>query len=159
MMSNEFEFNQAAVDAAVETYKARIVLPYEKVQYTTLAECFIKFQKLVQEGRELYVEEHIPGFEQVPFHLLPSFDAAGGGSFHLQRLQSDIDAQVDAYRATIVAAEEQRVIDAKAAHVESQVAAAIAAHEAKEAEKAQRAKDQVADKARAAAIAALGEAA
>lgn len=158
-MSNQFEINQTAIDEAIETYKARVVVPYEKVQYTTLAECFMKFQKLVQEGRELYVEEHTPGFEQVPFHLLPSFDGAGGGSLYIQRLQSDIDAQIDAYRATIVAAEEQRLIAAKDAYVEAQVAAAVAEHEAEQARKAQAATDRIAEKARAAAIAALREAA
>lgn len=153
MMSNQFEINQEAIDAQVALY-ATTIAPYEKITSLSVADAFVKFQSLVQEGRELFVNDK----GALLTDYAPAF-SVGGGSFYLRRRQEDIDAELAAYRERLTAAETARLQAAKAAHIEAQVAAAIAAHEAKEAEKAQRAKDQVAEKARAAAIAALGEAA
>lgn len=153
-MSNQFEINQAVIDAQVDAYKA-IIRPYEEVKCQNIAEAFIKFQKLVQEGQELFTNDK----GVVPTQFAPAFGVAGFGQFYIRRSQESIDAELDAYRDRLITAETARLQAAKAAHIEAQVAAAVAEHEAEQARKAQAATDKVAEKARAAAIAALGEAA
>ncbi|WP_093256211.1 hypothetical protein [Pseudomonas sp. Snoq117.2] len=136
---DQLTFNQQSVDAAVETYTAYSVPKTEDVQYTSSTEALIKLQQMVKDGRELYTDE----VGNIPMHLVPTFSVIGSGRFVMKRLQSEIDAQVDAYRKTLIAAEEQRVTAAKAAYIEQETQALVAAQlkaeqEVREAEEARR---------------------
>lgn len=153
-MSNQFEINQAAIDAQVDAYRA-IIRPYEEVKCPTIADAFIKFQQLVQEGRELFTNDK----GALPAQFAPAFGVTGFGQFYIRRTQESMDAELDTYRETLITNATAHLQAAKAAHIEAQVAAAVAEHAAEQARKAQAATDKVAEKARAAAIAALGEAA
>jgi len=147
---NIYEYNQEAVDAEVAK-KAGFVKTYEThTDSQSIANALLKLEAQIKEGRSLYVDHSrgvFPGSSEL------------GLRYHLTRPQAEVDAEVAAIRAQVEATEQARVEASRQAHIEAQVAAAVSAHEAKETEKAQRAKDQVAEKARAAAIAALGEAA
>lgn len=147
---NIYEYNQEAVDAEVAK-RAGFVKTYEThTDSQSIANALLKLEAQIKEGRSLYVDHSrgvYPGASEL------------GLRYHLTRPQEEVDAEVAAIRAQVEATEQARVEASRQAHIEAQVAAAVSAHEAKEAEKAQRTKDAVAEKARAAAIAALGEAA
>lgn len=151
-MNSQFEIDYNAIEAQVDAYKA-IIRPYEEVKCQNIAEAFVKFQKLVQEGQELFTNDK----GVVPTQFAPAFGVAGFGQFYIRRSQESIDAELDAYRERLITAETARLQAARVAHIEAQVAAAVAEHQAEQARKAQAATDKVAEKARAAAIAALGE--
>lgn len=152
-MNSQFEIDYSAIDTQVDAYKA-IIRPYEEVKCLNIADAFIKFQKLVQEGRELFTNDK----GVVPTQFAPVFGVGGLGQFYIRRTQESMDAELDAYREALITSATAHQQAAKAAFVEAQVAA-VAAHEQTEKEKAQRALDRVIDKARQAAIDALGEAA
>lgn len=151
-MNSQFEIDYNAIEAQVDAYKA-IIRPYEEVKCQNIAEAFVKFQQLVQEGQELFTNDK----GVVPTQFAPAFGVAGFGQFYIRRSQESIDAELDAYRERLITAETARLQAARVAYIEAQVAAAVAEHQAEQARKAQAATDRIAEKARAAAIAALGE--
>lgn len=153
-MNSQFEIDYNAIEAQVDAYKA-IIRPYEEVKCQNIAEAFVKFQQLVQEGQELFTNDK----GVVPTQFAPAFGVAGFGQFYIRRSQESIDAELDAYRERLITSATAQQQAAKTAFVEARVAEAVAAHEQTEKEKAQRALDRVIDKARQAAIDALGEAA
>lgn len=145
-----YEYNQQAVDTAVAN-KAGFVMAYETHNDPqSIVNALLKLESQIKEGRSLYID-HSRG-------VFPT-SSETGLRYHLARPQEEIDAEVAAIREQAEAAEHARVEASRQAHIEAQVAAAVAAHEQAEKEKAQRALDKVIDRARQAAIDALGEAA
>lgn len=147
-MSNEFKIDQQELDRR----KAEAVTDYivrnstEVKRYFSFLEALNAYVDLLAQG---YTLTTIPGI--VPAHQ------NGAYSIPVKKPDSILADGIAAAEAQAEQAYLAELEADKAAHIEAQVAAALAAHEAKELEKAQRAKDQVAEKARAAAIAALGE--
>lgn len=145
-----YEYNQQAVDTAVAN-KAGFVMAYETHNDPqSIVNALLKLESQIKEGRSLYID-HSRG-------VFPT-SSETGLRYHLARPQEEIDAEVAAIREQAEAAEHARVEASRQAHIEAQVAAAVAEHAAEQARKAQAATDRVAEKARAAAIAALEQAA
>lgn len=149
-MSNEFKIDQQELDRR----KAEAVTDYivrnstEVKRYFTFLEALNAYVELLAQG---YTLTSIPGI--APIHQ--------NGAYSIPVKKPD-SILADGIAAAEAQAEQVYLAEleaAKAAHIEAQVAAAVVEHEAEQARKAQAATDKVAEKARAAAIAALGEAA
>lgn len=147
-MSNEFKIDQQELDRR----KAEAVTDYivrnstEVKRYFTFLEALTAYVALLEQG---YTLTNIPGI--APIHQ--------NGAYSIPVKKPD-SILADGIAAAEAQAEQVYLAEleaAKAAHIEAQVAAAVAEHEAEQARKAQAATDRVAEKARAAAIAALEE--
>jgi hypothetical protein len=148
MMSNEFKIDQQELDRR----KAEAVTDYivrnstEVKRYFTFLEALNAYAELLDQG---YTLTNIPGI--TPTHQ------NGAYTIPVKKPDSILADGITAAEAQAEQTYQAELDAAKAAHIEAQVAAAVAAHEAEQARKAQQATDKIAEKARAAAIAALGE--
>jgi|GEM_PF-4030336 len=147
-MSHTFTFDQETLNAKLEHAKQWYLARHGVIvkSYPTVHAMLTDFQELIAQGYKLttgYIAQGTLGNYTAGFDVPPEL----------------LEAGLEQVAAKTTEEYQQELEAAKQAHIEAQVAAALEAHEAAEAAKAETKRQRIADTARRAALAALGDAA